>query len=510
MLKNKKKLLLIILLISAFFRFYKPFELQYWSGDEELVYMIERKMLVEKRPVLISPNSQISSSLGSYYHLLSLPLFALARGRVELVLLAGSLLGVITTYIMYLAGKELGGKRVGLIAALLYGASTLAALSDRRWWPLSVDPFLAVLAYLSLSRFIKGKTSALILLMLPIGFAFHADPSILALVAGILLTWIIFRIPIWRKSYLPAMIVLGVFFLPLVLFEYRHPGAIFKPLFNFIQSPFLKQEKGLTFNLERIDNHLVAFTRALLLRPSNNIEKTFYYELVDSSPLGYPLSPALIGAFLIVTLGTIVKEKKSRKNILPAWLLLGGFLIGGEIYIATFKMQALYQHYYVIIIPIVMLLVAGGLERIIFRKNVFLGLVILAIYLSLNVHTLVTSKMKYPMSDKVQLTKKVSEIIQDKTYSVTATEEGYVYGGGMTALLIDDLGKPPVHSYIYDPWDWIYRSHGLFPIDAPKLPAELRVHFSTIESDGDEMIDDQGIKLNEYQSGKLKATIFSF
>jgi len=115
---RKNATLIFILLVSAFFRLYKFHQFQYFSGDEEIFYFLVRK-IVEVKPVLVVPNAQLSTSIGSFFHLLSAPLFYLTMGSPVIMSLFASILGVFTTYFVYVAGKIILDKRLGYIASFL-------------------------------------------------------------------------------------------------------------------------------------------------------------------------------------------------------------------------------------------------------------------------------------------------------------------------------------------------------------------------------------------------------
>jgi len=114
------KILIFILGLAIFFRFFRLFDFQYWSVDEEIFVAVVRQIAVNHKLILTSPNVAIAVSLGSFFHLLSAPIFLLAGLTASKILFAGSVLGVITTLAVYKTGKELGGLFVGRVASFLY------------------------------------------------------------------------------------------------------------------------------------------------------------------------------------------------------------------------------------------------------------------------------------------------------------------------------------------------------------------------------------------------------
>ena len=215
-----KYLPIILILLTAFlFRFYNFHNLQYWSGDEEIASAVVRRMIFEKRLTLVSPNLAVNS-LGSFFHILSVPLFVLTKLDPIKIELFMSFLGVITAIALYKAGKILLDTRVAFAASLLYSASFVIALFDRRWWPLGLNQILATLAIISLFKIISQKKYKYsIILAACIGFAANADPTIAVIAIVTILSFLFLKIPLMRKEYLAALIVLSIFVAPIAILK---------------------------------------------------------------------------------------------------------------------------------------------------------------------------------------------------------------------------------------------------------------------------------------------------
>lgn len=155
--KNSTKLLILILIISAFFRFYNFQNFQYWSADEEIASAVVLRMINARQITLISPNTNLGSSLGSFFHIASVPLFLIANLNPIIVVGIIPLIGILTMYVIYLAGKNLKDNRLGLVASFLYSSSFLATIYDKRWWPLTLNCLLTSLSLLALFKIIKEK-----------------------------------------------------------------------------------------------------------------------------------------------------------------------------------------------------------------------------------------------------------------------------------------------------------------------------------------------------------------
>src|SRR3990167_1137091 len=213
--QNRQVLLIVIvLLISLLFRFYNFQNLQYWSEDEEMSAALVGRMIVEKRIGLVSQNLALNFSLGSFFHLLSVPFFALSHLNPIPVLLVMSGLGVLTTFMIFLAGKLLADFKEGLVASFIYASSFVISLADRRWWTLSLNPLLMTLAIISVWQLTRKKFIFIIPLSVAIGFAGHADPTIGIVAVAAVIAFFVFKFPIIRKEYLAGLIILMIFASP--------------------------------------------------------------------------------------------------------------------------------------------------------------------------------------------------------------------------------------------------------------------------------------------------------
>ena len=149
--------LTLILGIAAFFRLYNFAVLQYWSGDEELVAATIRHIIWDRSPTLLVQNANLGFGLGPFYHYLLTPFYFTLNFNLVALQTIASVLGIITTFLVYKIGFELLGRRFGLISSFVYASSFFISLYDRRLWHLTPDSFLMALAILLLVKLTKGE-----------------------------------------------------------------------------------------------------------------------------------------------------------------------------------------------------------------------------------------------------------------------------------------------------------------------------------------------------------------
>lgn len=455
-----KLILFGIILLAIFFRFYRLAEFQFWSIDNEIFVALVRKISMEYKIILVTPNASLGISLGSFFHLISAPIFIFARHNPVTIMAFGSIFGVFTTLMAYFTGKELINKRVGLITAFLYAGSFLISLADRRWWPLSPDSFLALVAIYSLLRIIKGHLIYSLPLVIAGSFAWHSDPSLAVILVFIIVSIFLYRIPILKKEHLLALFALLISFLPLVFFEIRHPGAISYPLYKAVNWP-LDQGVGNNIYLDNtaLNNLIPNFTRPFLIGPSKAIEEQLVCSDECPPPFLSPVSNLVVLSLII--LPWILVKTKDKKSVQVVYLYLAAFLFGILTYSVVFH-PLIFQHYFLIVYPAVFLLSAVSLDFFWSRNLKILTVTFLLVFLFTNLQALVDSEMRYPLSAKEKVAEVVIREISDKSFSLTGTEQG-MYLGGFGGLLFL-RGKFPQNQQYYGAWDWFYRAYSLYPV----------------------------------------------
>ena len=452
---------IILILLTAFlFRFYNFHNLQYWSGDEEIASAVVRRMIFEKRLTLVSPNLAVNS-LGSFFHILSVPLFVLTKLDPIKIELFMSFLGVITAVAVYKAGKILLDARVAFAASLLYSASFVIALFDRRWWPLGLNQILATLAIISLFKIISlKKYKYSIILAACIGFAANADPTIAVIAIVTILSFLFLKIPLMRKEYLAALITLAIFVAPIAIFEIRHPGSITKPLSGTIIKTVQEEKSKKSFS---VVNPIPTFSRLYFSRASNFAERHFCYCRVEDLTHFPSYANLLILALLFYPLYRIVTQKKlkERKLLVCLYFFPLAFIFGSTLYTFVYG-NKIFDHYYTIIFPAVSIILGYSLATLI--KSRILLATILTLFVIINLQTLLRSSFKYPLYEKNKLVSYVADKIGSSDFSLYSVGGDYMHGGGFTSLFILQ-DKHPKKSYIYPFYDWMYKAYSLYTVD---------------------------------------------
>ena len=456
-------ILLSILILAFVMRFYNFYGFQYFSGDEEIFHALLRRIAVEGKPILTIPNAQVSSSIGSFFHLISSPFFLISNSNPKLVPIFSSLLGVVTTALMYWVGNLVAGRRMGLFAAFLYGGSFLTALFDRRLWPLTPDPLLILLGIGATIQILRQKFHYMLLFAVAVSFAWQADPTNTVILVGGVISFIKFRVPVWRKEYLAALVYLFFSILPLVIFEIRHPGTIFRPFIIHLfsrstETQILSNAAPIQF-LPIWEN----LSRFLFLMPSKFIEQYFCYCNQYPLPPFSPIPEAFSAFFIIFAAGWLFLQKKRSAGssaLAVVLIYLSAFLAGIISYSLILKYN-IYQHYLVVAVVPFLLVAAFVLKVVSETRWAILAWIFIIMFLVSNSLALFNSGMRYPVWQKMALVDKLIPIISGSTFSVYGEGTKYFSDGGWTTFFIGQ-NQHPGRSYLNGGWDFIYRSHSLY------------------------------------------------
>lgn len=473
--------LLVILTIALLFRFYNFKELQYWSLDEELLTATVRHIVWDRSPTLLVQNVAISFGLGPYYHYFLTPFFVITNFNLVFLQAVASALGLLTVVIVYLCGKIIGGKKVGYIAALLYASSFLISFFDRRLFHLSLDSVLSAIALFVILKLIQKEYRYFPLLALPVGFSFHADPSLAVVTIAILLSLFIFKISLKHKSVLYFMLILAIFFAPFLGAEIIYGRSVVNPVVNSLLKP-LKEESisPVTFVHYDPKNFIEVLGRIIAVAPSKFVEKNFEYSKTYAKPLLSPIPEAIAIALLLFYFYCLFRSRADEKKyILAVFIFFASFILGILIFNLVFK-GAFYQHYFTVIFPIVVVMFAYSLSKIFGRRNGLLAAFAVLLVL-LNLYSMLNSQIKYPLYRKIELVRKIADKLESGKFAIDAIGDTWVQSGGWTELFTLQR-KFAVKSFSYEYLDWIYRAYSLYPGPIQKEDPE-RIVFVKLSSE---------------------------
>ena len=463
-LKMKLKfpsLLIIILVTSLFFRLYHNQFLQFWSDDEALHAAVVQRMLITKRPALVSPQPTLGTSIGAGFHLLSAPLFLISKSNPTSILTIFSLVGLITAYLIFLLGKAVKNRSTGLTAAFLYSASFFASLYDRRWWPITLTPLLATLTLLLAIRMFKsGKTHYLPYLIAITASALHGAPAMIMIGLFTIVSLISFRIvPAKIHLTISAAIVL-IAVSPLLIFEIRHPGTIISPLLQTIS-----RQKSIGVNRLETVNHsakIILDTVTLLFFPAvtQNAETFLYPQQTHFNALTLITIPLVFFLIFFPLVRTSpVKKSPISISLKVIYIYIATFIIGSLTFSLVYR-HPMQRVYLTLLFPAIFVLISYSLT-ILNKLNRFILPGFLLLFLAINSFALAASRFRFPLSIRQQAVNSAIGQIGNNNFSLYAVGNPYLESGGFSRLF-SLAGRPPTKSYD-DAWlGWYFRTHGLY------------------------------------------------
>lgn len=486
-----QKILLLLILITGFFL--RLVNLQSWfhfEFDEEVIAWKLRPFLQEGRPFLIGGGTPFGFHLGpAFYYLSAIPLFFSGLDPIGWGVMA-AIFGAATIWLMWLVGKNLYGRRVGLIAALMWATSFTAVMSDRHWWPLVLDPMLSLLVILLLYKIEKfrkllkgslrnnGTTANWVWLGLVLAFGWQADLTVLPLflAAGVVAV-LNFRRQ-W-KGILAAAGILLVSVLPLLLFELRHPGA---NLGKFLQRSNL-------YSLQRLDLYTLAFIPQSLSRlvfPITNLDGnllnfyTWCREIAGFRVAGQPWW--VVGMTTMLLIIPFV----SLKFVQRSWILLRRtkfpiladkilriLILSGVFGIALFRLGGgnLYDFYLAVLYPVVLILAARSTDFIWRKWGVIAAGVIMVVIVGLNLTVIANVYHPQGLAIKREAVEWTKGQLNGREFELDSLSGCSRYNGVRYLFFLENM--EPAKSFVDQDLSWLYPSY-----DEQSKP-EYLVTFST-------------------------------
>jgi len=415
------KLLLGVLLVGALFvRLYRLDELLGFWYDQGRDALVIWDFTHKGKLFLVGPMMGATGIFrGPWYYWLIAPLYLAGRGDPLWPAYFLILTSVISIFVLYKVGKEVGGVKAGLIAAFVASVSYYVVGASR--WLSNPTPMLLVSTLLiwAVFRFLEKKVWSLplIALLIGLGLSFGAATELFYIPAMLIII-------LMKKNNIPKpkVILLSLFlffstFLPQVIFEIRHRGVLFGAI-----NKFLVEEKSFTLSFWEYFRSRLSFFYGLF-------SSKFW---IDGKNLFTPFFLIIVG-YLIGKWKEIWGNEKFRVVLIFATAPFLGtlFLRGnqGNIY------EYYYTGYYLIFILLFSVILARMSEK-------FLGKAILAFFL------IVVSIQNYHSFQKDFSVSLASPNAISYKNQLSAID--WIYTDAGSAGFNVDVYVPPVIPYAYD------------------------------------------------------------
>lgn len=429
--------LILIILLGMFLRLVNADKLFYFFMDEALLAFRGWGLFALQKIFIIGGISPLGFHLPPYFYWLAAVFLPVLNYSPVVWGYVSVILGGLTILAIYFWADKIGGKKLGILASLLYATSFTAIGFDRHFWPLVLNPLFTVV---TLFLLIKNYRYQWLWLALVLTLAVTADPTNLTL---LILVLIILKTRIY---FLLSFVFL--FLTPLLVFDLRHQGSniigIAKLFTQVSSSGNWWQNLGM-----------------VLLLPVRVLSRFWYAPQIDLSTfytycerfslerqLGQPLALQII-AFLVLFfyLSNKIKNRSSKEN--PIVLLIFIYYFGLFVY-GLFFHRPLFDHYLAGLLPVFALITA----KFFFRFWV-VGFFLTVLFVSFNSLQIFKAENPYGLQATQQAVDWSIAQLKGQDFALDSVSSCFRYSG--IRYLYEIKGKAPKISFIDPQFFWLYR-----------------------------------------------------
>jgi 4-amino-4-deoxy-L-arabinose transferase-like glycosyltransferase len=346
----------VITLAAAALRFYKLGEIpRTINGDEGWLGSIALSAIYSP---YANPFALWQNFGGLYLQAINLGMLILGSSPLSLRLMP-AIAGTLAIPALYLFARQIGGKRIALLAILLLAMSHthlnfsrtvgVGYIQDTWLVPLELYLFLSALQKQSRLRAAAGG------LLLGMHFTVYLTPQIFT---GMLVIFCILVLLFFRKSFPQAGRIFAVFWgglaimgLPEAVYAASHPADFFERLNleGTLQSGWINLQMQATGQ---------SAVQILSDRVVHAFLSLIYYPAIDYYGSLIPVLSLFTGVFFLIGLGISLWRTRSINH-----LLLNGYFWVGPLAIGLFSIPASADSYRVLmVLPAALLLAAIGLD----------------------------------------------------------------------------------------------------------------------------------------------------
>lgn len=442
--------ILLVLFFSFILRVIKLEELFYFTYDESVFAFVGRRLILWHHIPLIGGVTPFGVHVAPYFYWFFALTLALGKLNPLIWGYVAALLGASTTFLIYLVGSRFDSKRVGFIAAILWAFSYLANLYDRHFWGLTFGPLFSLLVIYSLFKIIKGSKKYVYVLGLVLALIIHADLSFYIFLLMSIISWMIFKIPVKKSTFIAAGIIIFSF-LPLVVFDLRHNFANTKPFLAFLKAG----KNTPTFTTQKaIDNAQLfprAFTRLIYTFSDHEVSKQYSYCPNYAKEKLHQVPWYLTIFSSVILLGFIFLFLKKKAN--TGWKLIALqvtlYFVGIQIYGTIFRAD-IFEHYISGIFAI-FILIAAKVISVLPRKILF---IFLAAFMALNLYKLASAKNDLGLLVKREAIEYTMSQVKDEPFSLDSLSTCWKLSGYRYLFAV--YGREPVKSYVDPNFAYLY------------------------------------------------------
>jgi hypothetical protein len=464
-------ILIGVILGGFLFRIYNLPHLFFYTMDEEVMNLIQRRIILGQHFPLIGSVSPLGTYLGPIFYYFGALILWISNLNPLGLGYFGCLLGTINIFLVYWVGKKLFTREVGLFAAIFYSFSFLMIIFDRRFWHLTPGPILSLLVLLSLFMIKKGNWKYIYLLIGALIFGWNTDYTNLILFLFTIVMWFILKLPIRKKEVGIAVLIFLISNLPLLVFDLRHNFLNTHNLVTYLtrhKAAQLQSDEGGAVVLPKDATQqtgaiqtaflpVITFSRAIYTASDLNIPEQQTYckaYINDRNQAQGILLPALAG-LILVSFFVLLYYKRKDKNFL-SYLMVGSFYLIFQVGILGYAVLFhgdIFEHYLSTLMPYFFIIL--GIElALLYQRFKYVAVLIILIFIGANINLILHADNPFGYDDKLMAAKYALSEVGSKEYSLDTLSSCYRWDGFYYPFRL--LNSHPVKSYQDPNYSWLY------------------------------------------------------
>ncbi len=471
---TKGSLLLILIIVVGFLlRVYSLPNNFYYTMDEEVMNLIQRRIVLLEHFPLIGSVSPLNTYLGPIFYYVGAFILFLSKLNPLGQSIFAILIGTFNIYFIYKVTKELFTEKAAYFASIIYSSSFLMVIFDRRYWHLSPGPILSLTVLLSLYKIKKGSIKYVYLLTAALIFGWNTDYTNLVLFLFVVIAWILFKLPVKKKEVLIATAIFILSNIPLALFDLRHDFLNSRALVSyFTKQNTISREvpvgtvvgvdrESLTENRtqQAILSSLVpiyGFSRMIYTASDLNISEqhTYCKEYIFQRNGAQGAVLPVVALLIILSFGYLTIKSKDKKieylMILSFYLT---FQIGVLFYAFVFHGD-IFEHYLSTLLPYFMIMTAVVLAAIYNSRFKFVSVLLITLFVSGNLYLIFNAYNPLSFNNKFQAASYALEQVGNEDFSLDSIGSCFRYDGFYYPFILQ--GRYPVKSYQDPNYSWLY------------------------------------------------------
>lgn len=457
-MKKKTIFLLILLLAATFLRFFKLKEWFFFMVDEDTVNLVAKRIIIDKRPVLLGPDIPGGLHTGPLFYYLTALLMVFSGFNPIGEAIFSALFGILSAFLLFFIGEKIFSKRIAFFALVFYTFSSLVIIYNRTYNTLTFSLLATLLAYFTFFKLKEGKHKWIYLLSFSLILGTHSEGSGFSLILLTFLFFYFYRIKVERRLLLKSLAIFLLSFSPLLLFELRHNFVLTERLLVFFSFQSNTQLSAWQLIKGSLSSFLLAprvFSRIFFLSGSTNLSCQILPCIACLKERGqiFPILWVLSLMIILFFLRAFFKKKKGW----GATLLSLHFLImfAGLFLYNLFLPGYIYEWLWVIFFPGFSLMAAYFLDFLWLRGLKIGVFLFLGIFIFFNLKTFFFLSNPFGLKVKEKAIKYALEEVGDSDFYLDSIGECFSFGG--YRYLFWFFGREPVYSYtdeLY--WDWLY------------------------------------------------------